>query len=171
VPVKRGIFRSRRSDAAASEIRPAARRRSSPRSGTLIAVVDTGPLYAVADLDDADHAASLEALQRPDLELVVPTLVIAEATYLVGRRLGAKAEAAFMRGLGQIEVEPPRSDDWERIAELVDEYGDLPLGGTDASVIALAERLDTAIVVTLDRRHFTVARPRHREALELLPAG
>jgi len=140
------------------------------RSGVLVAVVDTGPLYAAADLDDDDHAASLAALQRRDLELVVPALVVAEATYLVGRRLGAKAEAAFLRGLGQIEVEPPRGDDWTRIAELVDEYGNLPLGGTDASVVALAERLDTATVITLDRRHFTVVRPNHRDALELLPA-
>ena len=68
------------------------------RSGVLVAVVDTGPLYAAADLDDDDHAASLAALQRRDLELVVPALVVAEATYLVGRRLGAKAEAAFLRG-------------------------------------------------------------------------
>jgi hypothetical protein len=141
------------------------------RSGVAVAVVDTGPLYAAADLDDDDHAASLAALQRRDLELVVPALVVAEATYLVGRRLGVKAEAAFLRGLGQIEIEPPRGDDWTRIAELVDEYGDLPLGGTDASVVALAERLDTATVITLDRRHFTVVRPNHRETLELLPAA
>lgn len=57
------------------------------------------------------------------------------------------------------------------MAELVDEYADLPLGGTDASVIALAERLDTATVITLDRRHFTVVRPRHREVLDLLPTA
>jgi uncharacterized protein len=110
-------------------------------------------------------------LQRTDLELVIPTLVVAEVTYLVGSRLGPKAEASFLRGLNQVEVEPPASDDWPRIAELVDEYADLPLGGTDASVIALAERLDTGTVITLDRRHFTVVRPRHREALELLPAA
>jgi uncharacterized protein len=141
------------------------------RSGVAVAVVDTGPLYAAADLDDDDHAASLATLQRRDLELVVPALVIAEATYLVGRRLGAKAEATFLRGLSQIEVEPPLGDDWTRIADLVDEYGDLPLGGTDASVVALAERLDTATVITLDRRHFTVVRPNHRDTLELLPAA
>jgi predicted nucleic acid-binding protein len=100
---------------------------------------------------------------------VIPALVVAEATYLVGRRLGARAESSFLRGLGQIEVEPPRARDWDRIAELVDEYADLSLGGTDASVVALAERLDTAVVITLDRRHLTVVRPRHCEALELLP--
>ena len=102
---------------------------------------------------------------------MIPPLVVAEVTYLVGRRLGPKPEASFLRGLVQIEVEPPMSEDWERIAELVDEYADLPLGGTDASVVALAERLDTAVVITLDRRHFTVVRPRHRETLELLPAA
>lgn len=148
---------------------PGGPRRSSPQSGTLIAVVDTGPLYAAADLDDDEHAASVEALQRPDLELVVPVLVVAEATYLVGSRLGAKTEARFLRGLSQVEVEPPTSDDWERIAELVDRYADPPLGGTDASVVALAERLDAEIVITLDRRHFTVVRPHHRNALELIP--
>lgn len=113
----------------------------------------------------------MEALQRPDLELVIPALVVAEATYLVGARLGSKAEAALLRGLAQLEVESPTSDDWERIAELVEEYADLPLGGTDASIVALAERLDTDIVITLDRRHFTVVRPRHRDTLQLLPTA
>ncbi|HEV3376369.1 MAG TPA: PIN domain-containing protein [Thermoleophilaceae bacterium] len=117
-----------------------------------------------------DHAPSVATLRRPDLELVIPTLVVAEATYLIGRRLGPEAEAAFLRGLGQIDVEPPTSDDWERIADLVDDYADLSLGGTNASVVTLAERLDAAVVITLDRRRFTVVRPRHREALELLPA-
>jgi predicted nucleic acid-binding protein len=112
----------------------------------------------------------VEALQRPDLELVIPALVVAEVTYLVGSRLGAKAEANLLRGMAQVEVESPSADDWERIAALVDEYADLPLGGTDASVVALAERLDAGVVITLDRRHFTVIRPRHRDAFELLPA-
>lgn len=134
-----------------------------------LAVVDAGPLYAAADSDDVDHAQSLAALSRPDLRLVVPALVLAEATYFVGRRLGPTAEAAFLRGLGGLDVEAPDPEDFRRIAELVEEYADFPLGGTDASVIALAERLDAPIVVTLDRRHFGAVRTRHREALELLP--
>jgi uncharacterized protein len=56
-----------------------------------------------------------------------------------------------------------------RIAELVAEYRDLPLGTVDASVIAAAERLDVTEVATLDRRHFSVVRPRHEVALQLLP--
>lgn len=134
-----------------------------------LAVVDAGPLYAAADADDADHARSLATLSRPDLRLVVPALVIAEATYFVGRRLGAGAEAAFLRGLAGLDLEAPTTEDFVRMAELVDEYADLPLGGTDASIVALAERLDAPTVVTLDHRHFGAVRPRHRHGFELLP--
>jgi predicted nucleic acid-binding protein len=48
-------------------------------------------------------------------------------------------------------------------------YRDFPLGGVDASVVALAERLNTDLVVTLDRRHFPAIRPRHVPAFRLLP--
>lgn len=91
------------------------------------------------------------------------TLVVAEASYL-------DRHTARPKGGSHLSARPD-VDDWERIAELVDEYTDLPLGGTDASVVALAERLDAEVVITLDRRHFTVVRPRHRDGLELLPTG
>jgi predicted nucleic acid-binding protein len=135
----------------------------------VIGIVDTGPLYAAADGDDIDHSRSLEALERTDVQLVVPALVVAETTYLVGTRLGPRAEAAFLRGLAALDVEAPAYEDWPRIAELVEEYADFPLGGTDASVVALAERLDAEALITLDRRHFGAVRPRHRDAFHLLP--
>lgn len=55
------------------------------------------------------------------------------------------------------------------MAELVRGYDDLPLGTTDASVIALAERLAIGEIATLDQRHFRVVRPSHVEALTLFP--
>jgi predicted nucleic acid-binding protein len=139
-------------------------------SGALLAVVDTGPLYATLDADDAAHEACVSTLGRRDLRLVVPALVVAETTYLAGSRLGPVAEAAFLAGLPELDVEPPALEDWGRMAELVERYADFPLGGIDASVIALAERLDTDVIVTLDRRHFSAVRPAHCEAFELLPA-
>lgn len=136
----------------------------------MLAVLDAGPLYAVADSSDDDHNRCLETLERSDLQLVVPALAVAEATYFIGRRLGPSAEAAFLRGLESFDIEAPSFDDWKRIGDLVDEYADFPLGGTDASIAALAERLDTPLVVTLDDRHFRALRPRHCPAFELLPA-
>lgn len=135
----------------------------------MLAVVDAGPLYAAADETDANHEASLATLERGDLELVIPALVVAETTYLIARRLGPSAEARFLAALVDYAVDAPTAADWPRIAELVEAYDDFPLGGTDASVVALAERLDTDTVVTFDRRHFAAVQPSHRPALRLLP--
>jgi uncharacterized protein len=136
---------------------------------TSLAVVDAGPLYAAADADDEDHRACRAVLSRADLRLIVPALVVAEATYFVGRRLGASAESRFLDGVGELDVEGPSRDDFARMAELVKQYADFPLGGTDASIVALAERVGASIVLTLDRRHFAAISPRHCEAFELLP--
>jgi uncharacterized protein len=136
---------------------------------TTLAVVDAGPLYAAADADDRDHRACVETLERQDLRLVIPALVIAEATYFVGRRLGPSVEGEFLRAVGGLDVEGPNAGDFARMAELVEQYADVPLGGTDASVIALAERLDAPTIITLDRRHFAAVAPLHRQAFELLP--
>ncbi|MEO6350467.1 MAG: PIN domain-containing protein [Candidatus Limnocylindrales bacterium] len=135
----------------------------------MLAVVDTGPLYAVADADDDDHARCLGILQRREIELVIPAMVVAEATYLIGSRLGAEAEAVFLDGLSAFEVEGPTADDWTQLAALVRKYGDFPLGGTDASVAVLADRLGTDLIVTLDRRHFGALRSSSGHAYRLLP--
>lgn len=77
----------------------------------------------------------------------------------------------FLRSLadGDFECVDMSPADFRRMAELVEQYEDLPLGTTDAAVIALAERLQISEIATLDRRHFSVVRPRHVSALTLLP--
>ncbi|MHA6785706.1 hypothetical protein ACVGOW_32620 [Pseudonocardia saturnea] len=55
------------------------------------------------------------------------------------------------------------------MAQLVEQYADFPLGGSDASVVAIAERRSITTILTIDRRHFTAVRPNHIESFELLP--
>ena len=88
---------------------------------------------------------------------------------MLGRRVGGQAEAGFIQALRGLDVEAPSFDDYERMADLVEQYADFPLGAADASVVALAERLGTDLVLTLDRRHFGAVRPQHCAALRLLP--
>lgn len=135
----------------------------------MLAVVDTGPLYAAVDADDDDHQRCVDALQLPGVRLFVPAMVVAEATYLVGTRLGARIEARFLASLSSLDVEAPSAADWPRIAELVERYADFPLGGTDASVIALAERLSADVIITLDRRHFDAVQGGGGRGWRLLP--
>ncbi|MBA2296907.1 MAG: PIN domain-containing protein, partial [Actinobacteria bacterium] len=60
-------------------------------------LVDTGPLVAAAVRNDPDHAACADLLRRETGSLVVPSLVLAEAGYLVAKALGPSAEAALLR--------------------------------------------------------------------------
>lgn len=98
----------------------------------------------------------------------MPALVVAEATYLIEHTRGPAAEAAFLRSQ-RYQVKALTEADLLRAAALVEHCDDLPLGGTDASIVALAERLDEVEIATLDRRHFTVVRPDHVEHFTLLP--
>jgi predicted nucleic acid-binding protein len=134
-------------------------------------VLDTGPLLASVDRHDPYHAVVSRLLKEVVAPVLVPSPVLVEASFLVGRRFGAHAEAALLRRAseGVLLVEDATRVDIGRAAELVEKYANLRIGMVDAVVVAMAERLGTSRVLTLDRRHFTVIRPAHCEALELLP--
>ncbi len=123
---------------------------------------------------NADHHACVElftGLRLANRRLLVPQTVLAESGYLLETKVGTFAEVAFLEAVaaGSFEMVSLSTEDVTRVAELVHRYDDLPLGTTDASVIALAERLSIDEIATLDHRHFRVVRPRHVDAFTLLP--
>jgi predicted nucleic acid-binding protein len=129
-----------------------------------VIVCDTGPLVAAALANDDGHHACVElftGLHLARRELLVPGPVVAEVGYLLNREAGVDVEAMFLESLadGDFTAVDLTVEDYRRMAELVRRYGDLPLGTTDACVIAVAERLGLTEVATLDRRHFSVVRP------------
>lgn len=98
-------------------------------------------------------------------------LVISEAAYLLERDLGTGAEIALLGDIldGQLTTICVEPSDWARTIDLVWTYRDMHLGTVDASVVATAERLRVRQIATLDHRQFSVVRPAHVEAFELLP--
>lgn len=134
-------------------------------------IVDTGVLLAAADDNDPAHQTCADLVEKAEGSLITTPLVIAETGYLIERQLGPIAEAGFYRSLGHADllVEGLTASDWQRIAELVERYADFPLGGTDASLVAVAERLGVTRIATLDHRHFQAVRPSHCEAFEIVP--
>ncbi|MDQ2838762.1 MAG: PIN domain-containing protein [Actinomycetota bacterium] len=137
-------------------------------------ICDTGPLVAAAIIDDAFHRQAVDLLTSLHLSgerILVPATVAAEVGYMLGRGSNAEREAQFLESMADGTFTPVEltTADYRRAGELVHQYADLPLGTTDATVIALCERLNLREVATLDRRHFAVVRPRHVEALHLLP--
>lgn len=134
-------------------------------------LIDAGPLVALGNRRDPDHERCRDLLGRSDKPLLVPATVVAEVSHLLGDRVGAKADALFLRSFASdvLTIVSVTSADLRRAADLVEQYADLPLGGVDASVVAVAERLRLSDLATLDRRHFSVVRPRHVAAFSLLP--
>ena len=129
---------------------------------------------AAALANDSDHKACValfDGLHAAGRQLLVPATVVAEVGYLLARESGARLESLFLQSLAEGDFTPVEltAADYTRMADLVVRYASLPLGTTDASVIAVAERLGLTEVATLDRRHFTVVRPNHVDALILLP--
>jgi predicted nucleic acid-binding protein len=132
-------------------------------------LIDTGPLYALADADDDWHVRVRDFLRKDRRSLIVPVTVVPEVAYLIRKRLGVAAENRFAESLAakEIAVENLTTADLRRSSELLEEYDFL--GYVDASVVAIAERLKLQALVTTDRRDFGRVRPRHVRAFELLP--
>lgn len=134
-------------------------------------LVDTGALYALADETDRWHHPVRAFLERHPDSLILPVTVLPETCYLLNAYLGQEAERRVVASCarGELIIETVTSADLRRCLELLETYADANIGFVDASVVAIAERLNVRRLLTTDRRDFSLIRPRHCPALELLP--
>jgi predicted nucleic acid-binding protein len=137
-----------------------------------VIICDTGTLVALLNAADDYHAACSNLFATYPGRLIIPGLILTEVCYMAESRLGSETEALFLDSLasGEFELEAVETPDLSRMADLVRQYADFPLGAADASVVAVTERLKATRVATLDHRHFRAVRPAHCDAFELLPA-
>jgi predicted nucleic acid-binding protein len=134
-------------------------------------VLDTGPLYASLDRSDDDHRACRRLIETANEPLIVPAPVLVEVDYWIHMRLHAGVLVALLDDVadGAYVVVDLQAQDYRRVRELCDRYADADIGFVDAAVLAIVERLSEPKLATLDRRHFGFIRPRHVDALHLLP--
>ena len=135
-------------------------------------ILDTGPLYASLDRSDRDHLACRALIEKADESLVIPAPVLVEIDYWIHQRLTPGVLVSLLADVesGAYRVADLEPADYARVRELCDRYADSDIGFVDAAVFALVERLGEPKLATLDRRHFALLRPRHRDSIELLPA-
>lgn len=122
------------------------------------------------DRRDSFHAEASAWYGTFQDELVTTPLVLAEVDYLADRA-GWAAVQAFRRdvGAGAYTIEWWADAAAESI-EVVERYEDLRLSLTDASLVALAARIDRTEIATFDERHFRAVAPLSGEAaFTLLP--
>ena len=136
----------------------------------MTALFDTGVLLAAIAENDEQHEVSVLALEEED-ELLLPDVVLSELAYLVLRDVGYPALVRFLRAVaeGELPLVSVTADDIERAADVLEQYADARVDFVDCVIVAMAERLNVRRILTLDRRHFSLFRPRHCPVFELLP--
>jgi hypothetical protein len=134
-------------------------------------LVDTGILYAMADIDDAWHEPVKTFLQNTTDALVVPITVLPEICYLLNTHLSQESEKKLIASItqGELRIEGLTNEDFRRSVQLLETYSDVNIGFVDASMVAIAERLKISRILTTDRNHFPIIRPRHCRTFALLP--
>jgi uncharacterized protein len=134
-------------------------------------LIDAGFLYALLNRKDPRHSDVLEVAQTLQSPVYLPIPMVTEVTYLLQKYVGTQAMADFVEGLAttQMRLVTPESNDYRRAAEIARQYADAPLDFVDTLIVAVAERLEITTILTTDRRHFHLVRPRHCEAFAIRP--
>ncbi len=133
-------------------------------------LTDTGPLVALLDRDEPDHAKCVEQLPSLSAPMLTTWPVFTEAMYLIGDGLGWRGQEALWRTLrrGDLHVVEVRASTVERMERLMSKYRDIPMDLADASLVAVAEERGLTKVFTLDR-DFHVYRVLGRRPFAVVP--
>jgi uncharacterized protein len=136
-------------------------------------IADSGAVYGLYDRRDASHARLRTAVEEARELIVLPAPTLGEIDYLLRVRLGNQALLRFLEDIqeGAFVVESVTMVDLRRCTALIEKYRDLDLGLSDASVVAVAERLGTDRILTVDQRDFRVIRSARGKAFHLLPGS
>ncbi|MBE2270904.1 MAG: PIN domain-containing protein [Anaerolinea sp.] len=134
------------------------------------AVADTSFVVALITRTETYHEVCFAASKTVRV-IYLPQTTLAEVGYLLSKRYGNLVMARFLAQLPQskFRLVPLDDTDIARTAELLQKYADSRVDFVDATIAAVAERLNIIRILTLDRRDFALIRPKHVAQFEILP--
>ena len=132
-------------------------------------LIDTGPLLAAFNQRDQHHAFAVAIMRQHNQPFVTSMAVMTEIMYLARARLRwhVQDKLFVMVERGDILVEQTTLNDFARVATLMQKYRDLPMDFADATLVALAERLGSKRIFTIDS-DFLLYRWQDKHAFELI---
>ena len=136
-------------------------------------LVDASFLVALAYLKAPDHAAVVQFAVHHRRDLLIPEVVLVEAMFNIRRLAGEATAVAVGRELLTRRQSPLfvslTHQDFERALTVMETYANIKLDFVDCCLTALAERLNITHIATLDRRDFSIIRPKHVSYFTLVP--
>ena len=132
-------------------------------------LLDTGPLVAYLDRRDKSHAMVAACLDTFTGRLITTSAVITEAMHFVSESSeGPDALASFAHSVGLLIYECAHPLQLKEAVRLMNKYSDTPMDFADATLVMLADELDTTEILTLDRRGFSTYRTRRGKSFKLV---
>ena len=132
-------------------------------------LLDTGALVSLLDRSQTHHLACRQIFNDWTGAVVSTEAVLTEATHLLARVAGGRAACVDFFLAGGAILVPASGASLKRARQLLDKYADLPMDYADATLVALAEELDTTLVFTTDRADFSVYRLKDRRPFRIVP--
>lgn len=135
-------------------------------------VLDTSGLLAAIDPGQPQHNEARDVLFMERGPILLSPYVLAEADYMILKLVGVRRELDFLRSVssGFYEMVVMSALDVRQAVDIVEQYANMQVGLTDASVALIAARYETTRVLTLDQRHFRAMKPLWGDAFTVLPA-
>jgi hypothetical protein len=127
-------------------------------------LVDSGPLIALFDRSDQYHTLVVNHLKTVDEVLLTTWPVVTEVSHMLDFHIDAQLGFLKWIELGGLEVRNLNEADVSRIVELVEKYSNVPMDVADASLLILAEDLDTRRILSIDS-DFEIFRTRYKDQL------
>jgi predicted nucleic acid-binding protein len=121
--------------------------------------LDTGAIYALADLNDADHAEVRAAYANPKRRFVTHDLVLVETFSLLTKRLYKQAAlrtVGALRGSSKVEIVPLIPDLLQAAWVRRERFSDKEWDWIDCTSFEVMERRRRQESLSLDR-HFAQA--------------
>lgn len=133
-------------------------------------LTDAGPLIALIDAGEPEHARCVDALEALALPLLTTWPAFTEAIYLLGRSSGWLGQDALWRMLqrGALVLAALDDDIVRRTANLMKQYKDHPMDLADATLVAVAEADGLRTIFTLDD-HFRSYELRGHRLFDVVP--
>ena len=133
-------------------------------------LVDAGPLVALIDRGEPEHARCVIAVQELLGPLLTTWAVYTEAMYLLGAAGGWVAQDALWRLSERSDLHLIELDAVMRktASVLMEKYRDVPMDLADATLVALGQSTEVKRVFTLDS-DFHIYRFKGKQAFELIP--
>jgi predicted nucleic acid-binding protein len=132
-------------------------------------LLDTTALVSLLDRHRPLHPVCALCFDEWKGPVVSTEAVLTEATRLLGHVAGGRRACIdFFLGGGAVLV-PSSAASLRRTRELVIQHSALPMDYADATLVALAEELDTNLVLTTDRRAFGRYRLYGQKSFRILP--